>query len=1045
MESDHLKNCFLKTTVFCLFISVISHSLMAQSTTVREETITIPTYPFDNPNPVPLLVSKPAVYPYHKFDGYSPKSELKDWKVITLENDYIKVMVLPEAGGKVWGAIDKSTGADFIYKNEVMKFRNIALRGPWTSGGIEFNFGYIGHTPSTASPVDYTTRKNDDGGVSCFVGGIDLPSRTQWRVEIKLSGDKSYFETNVLYFNPTNTTKSYYNWMTGAAHARDGFEMIYPGNQALTHSGTPVPWPVNAEGIEQNFYENNNFGSHVSQHVVGAYEDFFGGYYHDEQRGFGHIAPYEQMPGQKVWLWALSRSGGIWEDLLTDTDGQYMEFQAGRMLNQFSPNSLDNPITKAEFQPYRYDTWNEIWFPYNKIGGMVDASRSGVLNVKNNNGKLQIGLNALTTGKATIQVLQNGKEVYSKTQDFSPNQVFMDELSIVQGKGFEVVVEAFDLAYSSTPKESLKREFNSPPKKENTAGLLFHEGLELKRSRKFTKAIEVLTKVVELDPYYINALNALAEIYYNKGLNELSLKYASQTLTLDTYDPTANFIVGNVYKSMRDNINALESYGWAARSIEFRAAAYMEMGGIYLIEKKYKKAQDYLQKSLNHNGTNLIAMHLLAVVNRKLERNDEAQKLLSEILDNDPLNHLAGYELGLLDASKKSNFSESIKTELAYQAYLEMAMHYYNYDLNDEAFDILGFSPEHPMILGWKAFLKQSKTSESKKNLDAMMTASPEFVFPYRTESIEMLKWVNTQTSTWKAKYYLGLNYWAKDRVEEASALIEACKDEADYAPFYTSRGYLLNTTKGIDQLADLERALTLDGEDWRHWDNIIDYWLKKHDDQMALKLTLQAVKKFKGNYELGLKLSIAYLNTGQFKKCIDYLKTLKVLPFEGAGVGRKIYEHAHLLYAIEKVNSGQYSSALKLVDQARLWPENLGVGEPYDPDLRAEDFLAAHCLKKLNKDNYIDYEQKVVDYTLANLAPNSLQTILGLKLLKSSNSAKSDEMIQDMVKSRPNKNDQLNWLLAVYENNNQDMKKYADILKNDHDFKIVSALLQLK
>jgi len=601
------------------------------------------------------------------------------------------------------------------------------------------------------------------------------------------------------------------------------------------------------------------------------------------------------------------------------------------------------------------------------------------------------------------------------------------------------------LVYSSMPKENLKREFNSPPKKENTAGLLFHEGLELKRSRKFTKAIEVLTKAVELDPYHIDALNALAEIYYDKGMNEMSLQYAGQTLTLDTYDPAANFIAGNVYKSKRDHINALESYGWAARSMEFRAAAYTEMGGIYLEEKKYKKAQDYLGKSLNYNGTNLIAMHLLAVVNRKLERNDEAKKLLSKILDIDPLDHLAGYELGLLDASKKNSFSESIKTELAYQAYLEMAMHYYNYGLNDEAYNILEVSPAHPMILGWKAFLQQSKTSESKKNLDAMISASPDYVFPYRTESIEMLKWVNTQTSSWKAKYYLGLNYWAKDRVEEAAVLFEVCEDKSDYAPFYTSRAYLLNTTKTTDQFADLEKAMVLDNEDWRNWDNVIGYHLKKHDDQIALKLTLQAVKKFKGNYELGLKLSTAYLKTGQYKKCIDYLKTLDVLPFEGAGVGRKIYEQAHLLYAIEKVNSRQYSSALKLVDKARLWPENLGVGEPYDPDLRAEDFLASHCLKKLNKDNYKEYEQKVVDYTVAKLAPHSLQTILGLTLLKSSNPVNSDEIIQDIVKSRPNKNDKLKWLLAVYDDNIQDMKKYADLLKDDHDFKIVSALLQLK
>jgi len=76
-----------------------------------------------------------------------------------LENKYVKVSVFPEIGGKVWGAIEKSTNNEFIYYNSVVKFRNIAMRGPWTSGGIEFNFGIIGHAPTTATPVDYSFKK----------------------------------------------------------------------------------------------------------------------------------------------------------------------------------------------------------------------------------------------------------------------------------------------------------------------------------------------------------------------------------------------------------------------------------------------------------------------------------------------------------------------------------------------------------------------------------------------------------------------------------------------------------------------------------------------------------------------------------------------------------------------------------------------------------------------------------------------------------------------------------------------------------------------
>ena len=133
-------------------------------------------------------------------------------------------------------------------------------------------------------------------------------------------------------------------------------------------------------------YKNNNFGRSKSYHIVGEYNDFFGGYYHDRNFGFGQWSPYEEMPGQKLWLWDLSRGGGIWEDLLTDTDGQYIEFQAGRLFDQYFPGAT-NPISQVGFEPYVMDRWSEIWFPIKEIGGMEDASEYGVLNVETKNGR----------------------------------------------------------------------------------------------------------------------------------------------------------------------------------------------------------------------------------------------------------------------------------------------------------------------------------------------------------------------------------------------------------------------------------------------------------------------------------------------------------------------------------------------------------------------------------------------------------------------------------------------------------------------------------
>ena len=170
-------------------------------TTIKEYKKVFTTYPFSDPDPIPKPDTK--IYPYYRFDGFTNKSVQKEWKVIELENDYIKLMILPEIGGKVWSAVEKSTGKDFIYNNHVIKFRDIAMRGPWTSGGVEGNYGIIGHTPNCATPVDYTIINREDGSISCVIGVLDLLTRTSWKLDINLPKDKAYFTTSSFWFNST--------------------------------------------------------------------------------------------------------------------------------------------------------------------------------------------------------------------------------------------------------------------------------------------------------------------------------------------------------------------------------------------------------------------------------------------------------------------------------------------------------------------------------------------------------------------------------------------------------------------------------------------------------------------------------------------------------------------------------------------------------------------------------------------------------------------------------------------------------------------------
>ncbi len=316
--------------IILLFISL---SVNAQQSIIREVARPMTTYPYSDPDPV----ARPGrVYPYFRFDGFTNKSEIRNWKLVELENDYIKLAVMPEMGGKVWEAIEKSRQYPFVFSTEVVKFRDISLRGAWTTGGLEFNFGDIGHATTASTPVDYFTRTNSDGSVSCFIGATEWASRTTWRVEIRLAPDKAYFTTRSWWYNNTPVEQEFYHWINAGFKAEGDLEFVFPGTHHIGHGGEYDTWPLDSMGRNISFYEKNNFGSYKSYHIVGRPSNFYGGYWHNDDMGFGRYSPYYEKLGKKVWVLGLSQEGTRWENLLGDNDGLNVELQSGRLFNQAS-------------------------------------------------------------------------------------------------------------------------------------------------------------------------------------------------------------------------------------------------------------------------------------------------------------------------------------------------------------------------------------------------------------------------------------------------------------------------------------------------------------------------------------------------------------------------------------------------------------------------------------------------------------------------------------------------------------------------------------
>ena len=958
----------LRTTIVLIAaLTSLGTKSAAQTARISEEPRVITTYPFSEPNPIPILTRDARLYPYHTFEGYARDGVPQEWNVVHLENDLIEVFVLPQAGGKVWGAVVKRTGHEFIYRNEVMKFRNIALRGPWTSGGIEFNFGVIGHTPSTATPVDYVLRENPDGSVSCIVGTMDLPSRTHWRVEIRLPADRAYFETNVLWYNPTPLEQPYYNWMTAAAFARDDLEMSIPGNAFLAHSGARRDWPVDSAGRYLPAYANNRFAGHKSYDVVGELNDFFGGYYHDDEYGFGHWARYEEMPGQKLWLSALSREGGVWEDLLTDSDGQYIEFQAGRLFVQYAPGAELNPISQVGFDPGAADRWSEAWFPLEGIGGLTDASRDAAMHVRHADGRLTVSVNAFGNITDTLRISSGDRVIASSPIAFSALEPVARTVDLADDAVYRVELPALGLDYTSDAgTRSLARPLATDPSAWTQipdADRWVAEGRELAQGRRYAAARAIFERAIAEEPWHRDALLGLADLEYRRGRYESGLTHVTRVLQLDGYDAAANFAAGNFYRALNRVNDAREAYGWAARAMAYRAVAYVQLAELALAGGDDPEATRYARLALDYDRYNLPARQVLAMVGRRRGDSALVASLREELLEIDPLHHFATAEAFHAAPNQTSArlMTATLRSEYPDQTILELAVDYFRRGAADDAVALLRLGmgvSSNPLLRAWRGWLEDDLSVLAGG-------ADPTFVFPFRRETLPVLRWAAEHDDHWSWAYLLALNLWALDREDEASDLLVGLGDRPDFAPFYMTRAHLLERLAGRDPEADLRRAVQVDGANRTIRIHLVRYLQDRARWENALAESGAGRALFAGDFNLDL-LHVRSLNElGRPREAIDILNATHVLPSEDARISHLLYEQAHTLAALDALDRGALADAQQHLRAALEWPEHLGQGRPYDPEERLVQYLLGHAEQRLGeRDRARAAFQAVVDAT---------------------------------------------------------------------------------
>jgi tetratricopeptide (TPR) repeat protein len=971
----------MRYILFALFL--LPMSLLAQKAEIKETNRPMVTYPYSDPDPV----ARPGrVYPYFRFDVFTSSGAVQEWKMVELENDYIRLAVMPDMGGKIWEAYEKSQNFPFIFSAHSVKFRDVALRGPWTSDGIEFNFGDIGHATTTSTPVDYFTRTNPDGSVSCFIGATEWASRTTWRVEIHLDPDKAYFTTRSWWYNNTPVEQEMYHWINAGFHAPGNLEFIFPGSHYIGHGGEFDRWPLDSVGRKISFYEHNNFGSMKSYHVLGRLTNFYGGFWHDYNMGFGRVAPYYEMLGKKAWLWGLSGEGLMWEKLLTDTDGPNVELQSGRLFNQASRGSELTPFKHVGFAPYTADASNELWFPVRHTRGLTNVSQRGALNLRTEADWLKIDWMSLENQSDTLKILASGKPVLSRSLMLKPMELIRDSVKW-SGNIDQIKVKLGVDVLTNDPGEDLNRPLSSPDNFDwNSAYGLLVMGTDLARQKNYTEAEIFLMKALEKNPNLVPALAGMAQIRYRQGLYLSARDFAGKALAVNTYDQQANYFWGLACERLGNDADALDGFSVATLYPEFRHAAWLRIAFLAMKKKDWKEAGMVINKCINSYPPDEISWNIKAIAERKLLNSKGALDILNEQLNNDPLNHLARFEkyLNTKDLTDQDELVRLIRQEMPHETYIEMVIQYYEWKMEEEALMLLDLAPQHPMVRLWQAWLldRAGNKTEAGHMLNQAAASSPYLIFPFRPEMMELFSWASQMAPSWKWLYYQALTYWQHNQPDMARNLFNSCGNEPDFAPFYQAKARLFQDDPAIVK-ASVEKAYALDPDSWRIGMEMVNLYLEKNQPVEALQLEEKTYKSHSDKCMVVLQYANVLKLNGRYTETLKTLGKVEMLPAESDKWSGGINAHAllratNILYAIEQIKAGRWGRALSYLKDAETWPENLGWGQPYFPDNRLTQFISAYCHEKLNDKTQVE---RSFDYIIKYENPDGRTSPMGNRL----------------------------------------------------------------
>ncbi|HUE42123.1 MAG TPA: DUF5107 domain-containing protein [Candidatus Sulfotelmatobacter sp.] len=940
------------------------------------EPFTIPTYLPMAPDKNPMFLEKRiyqgssgAVYPLPFFDRVATEPVPHAWQALHIENEFVRVMVLPEIGGRIHIGLDKTNNYDFFYRQNVIKPALVGLAGPWCSGGVEFNWPQH-HRPATYMSVETRIERHPDGSQTIWCSDHDPMHRLKGMHGVCLHPGKSYIELKVRLYNRTPLVQTFLWWANLATHVHERYQSFFPpdvhyvadharratskyplceGEYYGVNYGARGERGIPAEERPDKFippgtYPPNDISWYAnipvptSYMAMGSSEDFSGGYDHKKRAGLILLANHHIAPGKKQWTWGNHKFGYAWDRNLTDEDGPYIELMTGVF--------TDNQPDFSFIDPSETKTFSQYWYPIHEIGPAQKANLDAAASLVIEKGTARVAVCVTRDFPgAVVCVDMHGGRVAEWKRDLSVGSALVEKLKLPAGtRDEDVTVIASDkdgreiLRYQPKVFIDVKppAAATEPPLPTDAASNdeLYVIGLHLDQYRHATRHPELYWReALRRDSGDSRCNNAMGLWHLRRGefaAAEKHFRVAIERLTTrnaNPFDEEPQYNLGLTLGYLGRDREAYDALYKATWSGKWQAAGFQRLAEIDASRADWTKATDHALKSLRKDADNLNARNLATVALRNTCRWQEADRVLDETRALDPL------DIG-------SRYLVSGEVPADAQMALDLAFDYARCGLFTEAIAILERAAQTPPTDGTAPMVLYTLAAFRAKNGDAAgaelawteaASASSDYCFPNRLEELLVLETaIAARPNDARAPYYLGNLFYARRRHKDAIAMWgRATLLDPTFSIAWRNLGIAYFNIAGDAAKAReaFEMAFAANPSDSRVLYERDQLWKRIGEPPRS---RLAEIERHFGlansRDDLCVELAGLYNQTRQHDKALGIVCSRKFQPWEG-GEGLALGQHVrtHLALGRRALQQGNAAEARLLFEAALDAPENLG------------------------------------------------------------------------------------------------------------------------